>query len=173
MDRIKDTITGDAYETHRHTGSNVISLVDWFIPVAPTWSICHPWIFVSLQFLNLRHSVGFLGRVIRSSQGRYLTQTQNEHRHPTIPRVRFEPTISASERSKIVHALDRPATVIGSDLVSRLLFSRNKERRLKWKRWKGESEISAELLSEYLKGRDYCGEPTADCGTIPELMLNT
>jgi hypothetical protein len=31
--------------------------------------------FVSLQFLNLWHSVGFLGRVISPSQGRYLTQT--------------------------------------------------------------------------------------------------
>jgi hypothetical protein len=37
--------------------------------------------FVSLQFLNLRHSVGLLGRVISPSQGRYLTQTQNKHRH--------------------------------------------------------------------------------------------
>jgi hypothetical protein len=34
--------------------------------------------FVSLKFLNLRHSVGLLGRVISPSQGRYLTQTQNK-----------------------------------------------------------------------------------------------
>jgi hypothetical protein len=31
--------------------------------------------FVSLQFLNLKHSVGLLGRVISPSQGLYLTQT--------------------------------------------------------------------------------------------------
>jgi hypothetical protein len=31
--------------------------------------------FVSLQFLNLRQSVGLLGRGISPSQGRYLTQT--------------------------------------------------------------------------------------------------
>jgi hypothetical protein len=31
--------------------------------------------FVSLQFLNLRHSVGLLGRVIDPSQGFYITQT--------------------------------------------------------------------------------------------------
>jgi hypothetical protein len=31
--------------------------------------------FVSLQFLNLRHSVGLLGRVISPSQRRYLTKT--------------------------------------------------------------------------------------------------
>jgi hypothetical protein len=37
--------------------------------------------FASLQFLNLRHSVGLLGRVISPSQGRYLTETHNKHRH--------------------------------------------------------------------------------------------
>jgi hypothetical protein len=36
---------------------------------------------VSLQFLNLGHSLGLLGRVISPSQGRYLTQTQNKHTH--------------------------------------------------------------------------------------------
>jgi hypothetical protein len=34
--------------------------------------------FVSLQFLNLRQSVGLLGRVISPSQRRYMTQTQNK-----------------------------------------------------------------------------------------------
>jgi hypothetical protein len=62
--------------------------------------------FVSLQFLNLRHSVVLLGRVISPSQGRYLTQT-------SMPRVGFEPTIPAFERAKTVHALDRAVTVIG------------------------------------------------------------
>jgi hypothetical protein len=38
--------------------------------------------FVSLQFLNVRHSVGFLGRGISPLQGRYLTQTQNKRRDP-------------------------------------------------------------------------------------------
>jgi hypothetical protein len=70
--------------------------------------------FVSLQFLNLRHSVGLLGRVISPSQDRYLTQTQNKHRHTFMPRMGFEPTIPAFERAKNVHALDRAATVIGS-----------------------------------------------------------
>jgi hypothetical protein len=44
-----------------------------FIPVAPTWSIrtsvTH---FISLQFLNIRQSVGLLGWEISPSQGRYL-----------------------------------------------------------------------------------------------------
>jgi hypothetical protein len=56
-----------------------------FIPVAPTLehraSVKH---FVSLQFLNLRHSVGLLGRVISPSQGYYLTPTQNKYRHPCL-----------------------------------------------------------------------------------------
>jgi hypothetical protein len=69
--------------------------------------------FVSLQFLNLRHSVGLLGRVISPSQGRYLAQTQNKHKQTSMPRVEFEPTIPAFERAKTVHALDRAATVIG------------------------------------------------------------
>jgi hypothetical protein len=33
----------------------------WFIPVAPTWSIGIHETLVSLQFLNLRQSVGLLG----------------------------------------------------------------------------------------------------------------
>jgi hypothetical protein len=74
--------------------------------------------FVSLQFLNLRHSVGLLGRVISPSQGSYLTQTQKKHRQTSIPRVGFEPTIPAFERAKTVHALDRVATVIGSKHVA-------------------------------------------------------
>jgi hypothetical protein len=69
--------------------------------------------FVSLQFLNLRHSVGLLGRVISPSQGRYVTQTQNKHKQTSMPRVGFEPTIPAFKRAQTFHALDRAATVIG------------------------------------------------------------
>jgi hypothetical protein len=69
--------------------------------------------FVSLQFLNLRYSVGLLGRVFSSSQGCYLTQTQNKHRQTSMPRVGFEPTIPAFERENTVHALDRAVTVNG------------------------------------------------------------
>jgi hypothetical protein len=64
--------------------------------------------FVSLQFLNLRHPVGLLGRVIS-----YLTQTRNKYSQTSMPRVGSEPTIPAFERAKTVHALDRAATVIG------------------------------------------------------------
>jgi hypothetical protein len=69
--------------------------------------------FVSLQFLNLSHSVDFFGRVISPSQGRYLTQTQNKHKQISMPRVGFDTTIPAFARAKAVHALDRAATVMG------------------------------------------------------------
>jgi hypothetical protein len=59
------------------------------VPVAPTWEH-RPSAkrFVSLQFLNLRQSVGLLGRRIGPSQGRYITQTQNKHRHPCFEWIR-------------------------------------------------------------------------------------
>jgi hypothetical protein len=65
------------------------------------------------QFRNLRHSVRLLGRVIITSQGRHLTQTQNKHKQTSMPRVGFERTISAFERVKTVHTLGRAATVFG------------------------------------------------------------
>jgi hypothetical protein len=40
--------------------------------------------FVSLQFINVRHSVGLFRRVINPSSGRYLKRTQNKHRHPCL-----------------------------------------------------------------------------------------
>jgi hypothetical protein len=72
--------------------------------------------FVSLQFLDLRLSVGLLGRGISPTQGRYLrrtTQAQNKRRQTSMPSVGVEPTIPVSERAKIFHALDRAATVVG------------------------------------------------------------
>jgi hypothetical protein len=70
--------------------------------------------FVSLQFLNLSHSVVLLGRMISPSQGRYLTKTQNKHNQTSMPRVGFEPTIPSFEWAKTIHALDRAAAVIGN-----------------------------------------------------------
>jgi hypothetical protein len=101
-----------------------LKLVGWLVWLGPVWSVgrsvgasLKP--FVSLQFLNLRHSVGLLGRVISPSQGRYLTQTQNNHRQTSMPRVGFEPTIPAFERAKTVHALDRAASTIGMGFRSK------------------------------------------------------
>jgi hypothetical protein len=70
--------------------------------------------FVSLQFLNHRQSVGLIGRGISSSQGRYLTQTQNKRRQTSMPWMVFEPTIPAFERAKTGHALDHAGTLIVS-----------------------------------------------------------
>jgi hypothetical protein len=73
---------------------------------------------------HFSQTVGFLGRVISPSQGRYLNREQHKHRitaytHKTTkPSVGFEPTIRASERAKTVHALDREATVTGAHLYS-------------------------------------------------------
>jgi hypothetical protein len=55
--------------------------------------------FVSLQFLNVRHSVGRLRRVISSSQGRYLTQTQNKHIHASSWIPTHNPSFRANEDS--------------------------------------------------------------------------
>jgi hypothetical protein len=74
--------------------------------------------FFSLQFLNLRHSVGLLGRVISRLEGSYLTQTQNKHKQTSMPRVGFKPPIPAFERAKTVHALDRAGTVIGEEMIT-------------------------------------------------------
>jgi hypothetical protein len=72
--------------------------------------------------------------VISLTQGRYLHTERHKHRTNTyqtsMPWTGFEPTITALEREKTVHALDRAATVIGfasrnnrgiSWLVERLL----------------------------------------------------
>jgi hypothetical protein len=44
--------------------------------------------FVSLRFLNVRHSVGLLGRVISPSQGRCLHTGQHKHNNRRIHRHR-------------------------------------------------------------------------------------
>jgi hypothetical protein len=41
------------------------------------------------------------------------TQNTNTYTKTPIPRIEFEPTILASKRDKIVHALDHSATVNG------------------------------------------------------------
>jgi hypothetical protein len=67
-------------------------------------------------------TVGLLGRVIGPSQGLYLNTGQHKHRktrarahtHQTsMPELGFEPTITASELPRTVHALERSATVTG------------------------------------------------------------
>jgi hypothetical protein len=70
-------------------------------------------------------TVGLLGRGISPSQGLYLYTEQNKHRINAYTHqismlwVGFEPTIPAFERVKIVHALDRAATVISYNVLHR------------------------------------------------------
>jgi hypothetical protein len=45
------------------------------------------------------------------------TQTENKRTQTSMSRVGFEPTIPVFEREKTIHALDRAATVIGSELL--------------------------------------------------------
>jgi hypothetical protein len=74
------------------------------------------WFF---SFMIISQTVGLLGRVISSSQRLYLNTGRHKHRINTyiyqtsMPCVRFEPTIPASERANTVHALDRSATMTG------------------------------------------------------------
>jgi hypothetical protein len=78
-----------------------------------------PWLLI-FSFIIILQTVGFLGRVMSSSQGLYLNTGQHKHRINTyiyqisMPCVGFEPTIPASEQAKTVHILDRLATVTGS-----------------------------------------------------------
>jgi hypothetical protein len=80
-----------------------------------------PGLSLSLSFsfvIFFTQKVGLLGRVISPSQGRYLHTGQHKRRinaHTFMPWVGFEPMISAFERAKTVHALDRAVTVIGTE----------------------------------------------------------
>jgi hypothetical protein len=70
-----------------------------------------------LSFLNL-YTVGrapWTGDqpVPRPLSTHRTTQTQTKRTQTSMPRVRFEPTTSAFEWAKMVHALDHAATVIG------------------------------------------------------------
>jgi hypothetical protein len=84
------------------------------------YSPLEPWPLI-FGFMIILQTVGLLGRVISSKQGLYLNTGQHKHRintytHQTsMPCMRFEPMIPASERAKTVHALDRSATVTGHE----------------------------------------------------------
>jgi hypothetical protein len=86
------------------------------------YSSCGPWTL--FQFLNL-YTVGRTPWTGDQSVARPLpthrrTQTQNKR---TQTPVGLEPTIPAFERAKMIHALDRAATVIGQYECTYLFFS--------------------------------------------------
>jgi hypothetical protein len=70
-------------------------------------------------------SVGLVGQVIVPSQGLYLNTGHHKHRktHTTsMSEFGSEPTITASEQTKTVHALDRATTVTGAHAFTVFLF---------------------------------------------------
>jgi hypothetical protein len=88
------------------------------------WLTALCWALAAFQFLDLIH------RRQDSSNGdepvtRPLLNTGHKHRinayiHQTsMPWVGFQPTITASERTKTVHALDRAATMTGFKILDK------------------------------------------------------
>jgi hypothetical protein len=86
-------------------------------------SLTYLWVYSPL--LDLGRFFSFLifytvGRTLSTgvspSQGRYLhtgQHKQNKRTQTSMSQMGFQPTIPVFERAKIVHALDRAATVIG------------------------------------------------------------
>jgi hypothetical protein len=115
-----DTLMSWLYKMNQSsfTSDILLSCVPLYFSFHWPYSPLGPWPLL-LSFMIILQSVGLLGRVIRSSQGRYLNTGHHRHRintytHQTsVPCVGFEPMIPASERAKTVHALDRSATVTG------------------------------------------------------------
>jgi hypothetical protein len=99
-----------------HNYSNIFHFIHSFIHQWLYSPLLGPGLFFSFVIF-FTQTVGLLGRVISTSQGRYLhtgQHKQNKRTETFRPSVGFEPMISAFEGAKIVHALDRAATVISN-----------------------------------------------------------
>jgi hypothetical protein len=57
--------------------------------------------------------------VARPLPAQSTVQTQNKRKHISMLQVGFEPKIPVFERTKTVHDLDRAATVISTDILTR------------------------------------------------------
>jgi hypothetical protein len=117
--------------------------------------------FASLQFLNLRKSVGLLGRVISPSQGRYRKQTKNKHKQISMPWLGFEPAVPVFERAKTIHASGRAATVIGQKVCSRYITGMEKQ----WMRMK--------FWLNNSRNRDHMGEVSVNWRIILKWLKDT
>jgi hypothetical protein len=97
------------YTTRRHISENGAFyshlLREFQISQFLSYSFIHQWLYSPLLGPDLLFSF-----VI--SQGRYL-----QHKQTSMTWVGFEPTIPVFERTKTVHALNRAATVIGSNIL--------------------------------------------------------
>jgi hypothetical protein len=114
-------------------------------------------------------------------------QTKIQRTQTSMPWVGFEPTISAFERAKTVHVLDRAATVIGINLdtntkIGRLLQSEISVWRWRW-RWScscamktyGGEEVQLEhsLPRYYMTMSDQLQSPASlSSGNDPRYLLN-
>jgi hypothetical protein len=83
-------------------------------------------------FLSFAQSVGFLGRGISPSPGRYLHTGQHKHRisshNKSMSQVEFEATTLVFECVKTVHALDHSTTLMANLVFYGCEFS-NRSRR--------------------------------------------
>jgi hypothetical protein len=93
----------------------LLNTLSIYLPIFGCTALC--WALVAFQFFNPK-TVGrtlWTGDepVLRPLPRHRTTQTQNESKQISVPRVGFEPMIPLFERAKTVHVLDRAVTVIG------------------------------------------------------------
>jgi hypothetical protein len=80
-----------------------------------------------------------------------------------MPKMGFEPTITASERAKTVHALDRSATVAGPTLFRRHIFKPDDNIKIEiteiefvgWARFSGSGQV--QMLDSSEDGKETSG----------------
>jgi hypothetical protein len=87
------------------------SLRNQFYSITVLQPFVGPWPFFIFSIHT--QSVGLLGRGISPPTHR-TTQTQNKQTQTSIHRADFELTTPVFERAKVIDALDRAATVIGT-----------------------------------------------------------
>jgi hypothetical protein len=129
-DRISHILKALAYKNNY----SIISFIHSSMALQP---FVGPWPL--LQFRNLFYTDSKTSwmrdqPVARPLPTHRTIQTQIKRTQTSMPRVGFETTIPAFERAKIIHALDRAATMIGQ-LKYRTC--------IKLKSWKGPVELKA------------------------------
>jgi hypothetical protein len=106
-----------------------------------------PWSFTQ--------SVGFLGRGMSPSQGRYL-HTQNKRTQTSMPQAGFGPTIPVFEQAKTVHALARAAGHCDRNFAAIIqIIALNGTMTFKWwirKDLEGSRRYLIEVLFRHLPG---------------------
>jgi hypothetical protein len=103
LDSCPEVVRGSAQSLHKNVKLILIYIYQ---------SLCYTLVAFSFLILHVIARTPWTGdqSVVRPLH----IQKQNKRRQTSMPWVGFEPTISAFERAKTVHAIDRAATVIGS-----------------------------------------------------------